>query len=160
MKVLTKDECQQWCERLGLGVSEFGTPVFPSQPAPTDFDIPSDAGRRVALAREHLATFRDSPEVLVWMTEWGVWPSSERMHMFDRFRLSYGLNSPLIEHPGHLLARVEFETTSSLATFAILFLWDCYVVASDRRAMLFYCHDEFGTFGANSVEPVSGTNAG
>jgi hypothetical protein len=158
MKVLTKAECQQWCERHGVPVPETTVPVFP--PDSKEFSIPSDAGRRVALTQEHLSVFQDASEILVWMTEWNVWPSGERMHMFERFRSSYGVSTPLIEHPGHLLSRQEFETTGSLVAFAILFLWDCYVVASDRRAMLFYSHDEFGRLSANSVEQISGANAG
>lgn len=150
MKVLTKAQCKKWCEEHGVPVPELTGPVFPSEAA--EFRIPGDAGRRVALTREHLSSFRESPEFLVWMTEWSVWPSGERMHMFDRFRASYGVSTPLSKHPGHLLSRDEFETTGSLVGFGILFLWDCYVAASDGRALLFYSHDEIGWISTNRVK--------
>jgi len=120
----------------------------------TDSDGFSDStgcGIESALAREHLVAFRSAPDVLLWITEWGVWPSGERMHIFERFRLSYGVDSPLIKHPGHLLTQDEFETTWSLAIFAILFLWDCYVLASNKQVVLFYSHDEFGNITEKKV---------
>jgi hypothetical protein len=160
MEVLTKSECQQWCERFRFPIPEFSMPIFPSLPVPKEFTIPSDAGRRVALAREHLVSFRSGSKVLVWITGWSVWPSGECMHMFDGFRTSFGVSTPLIEHPGHLLSRYEFEVTSSLVTFAILFLWDCYVLSADSRAMLFYSHDGFGRLSASGVEQISGSSTG
>ena len=160
MRILTKAECQQWCEEHGFGLSSSGKPSILGAPEGADFRIPKDAGARLALAQGHLRKFREAPEVLVWITEWAVWPSGERMHMFDRFRLSYGVASPLIEHPGHLLGHDEFEETSSMAAFAILFLWDCYVLACDKRAALFYSHDEFGSVSAGEVEQDASGNAG
>lgn len=153
MELLKRSECLRWCERKGIPLSRNGKPEIPSVSEIEEFSIPADAGQRVALVRQHVALFEGDAEVLIWITDWSVWPSGEQIHMFDRFRLSYGFESGLTERPGHLLKNNEFEELSSLVTFAALFLWDCYVVAADGRKSLFYSHDEFGTVTRSGVEP-------
>ena len=108
------------------------------------FEIPEDAGRRVALVASHLNERAGSSSTLVWFTEWGVWPSSERQHIFDRFRASYGEHRLLIDAPGHLLSVEERDELLSLVTLGVLFLWDVYVVADSVPFVLHYSHDEWG----------------
>src|SRR5579871_2633032 len=47
---------------------------------------------------------------LLWITEWGIWPSSENHHLYYRLRQSYGDNRLLQEAPGHLFLEHETET--------------------------------------------------
>jgi hypothetical protein len=108
------------------------------------FDIPGDAGRRVALVASHFNERALGATTLVWFTDWSVWPSGERPHIFDRFRASYGERRPLIDAPAHLLAVEEREELLSLVTLGVLFLWDIYVVADDASFVLHYSHDEWG----------------
>jgi len=97
------------------------------------FRIPEGAGRRIALVSNHLGWFRDADRVLVWIAEWGVWRSSERPHIFDRFRQAYGVHEPLTKKCRHLFTADEFEDTVSFVSLAVLFLWDCYVLTRRRR---------------------------
>ena len=92
----------------------------------------------------HLEAFRTSGKTLVWFDDWGVWPSGQRMHMFERFLASYGEQRPLIDSPAFLLAKQEFEDMVSFVTFGILFLWDVRVVGTKAGKILFYSHDEIG----------------
>jgi len=92
----------------------------------------------------HLRSYQGEREILVWFTEWGVWPSSERSHIFDRFRVSYGERRPLIDVPGHVFQTEEYEDLVSFVTLGVLFLWDLYVVASGGKPRLHYSHDEIG----------------
>lgn len=144
MRILEAPECREWLSANGVHIAPTGNPVEISEKPTEQFSIPSDTGRRIALVRQHMEHFRDSSAVLVWITEWGVWPSSERMHIFQRFRLSYGVDRSLHDGPGHLFSRDEFEDCISLATLAVLFLWDCHVFAPEVGASLFYSHDEHG----------------
>ncbi len=109
-----------------------------------DFDIPEDAGRRVALLENLFRDFPEGGEVLLWITEWGVWPSGERLHMFKRFLASYGEDRQLDDVPAFVFGANEREDLISFAAFAILFLWDCHVLTSDGEAWLFLSHDEMG----------------
>lgn len=115
------------------------------------FDIPEDAGRRVALVATHLNERAGASSTLVWFTEWGVWPSSERRHIFDRFRASYGEHRRLIDVPGHLLSVEERDELLSLVTLGVLFLWDVYVVADNAPFVLHYSHDEWGWLGQRAA---------
>jgi len=109
-----------------------------------DFKIPSDTGQRIALLS---GLFRNMPadqEILLWFTEWGVWPSSERAHMFERFRNSYGEHRHLSDAPAFVFSTAEREDLISFAGFGILFLWDCHVLTSSGDTWLFLSHDEIG----------------
>jgi hypothetical protein len=145
MEPLTEAQCRRWCLDKGLELDPHKRPdLFLGKKHVRQFKIPNDAGARVALVREHLEPFRKESKVLVWLDEWGVFPSGERMHVFDRFRLSYGITAPLIEKRGHELRREEFEDTTSFVTLAVLFLWDCYVLTPSGRPALWFSHDEVG----------------
>jgi hypothetical protein len=89
-----------------------------------------------------MARFADEPEVLVWFTEWGVWPSAERPHIFTRLRASYGELRPLIDIPAHVFAPSEVEDALSFVTLGVLFLWDVNVIGRGGARMLQYSHDE------------------
>ena len=108
------------------------------------FNIPSDAGQRVAMTRNHFEPMRGSDEVLIWIEDWGVWPSGEHMPMFTRFREALGIRGGLIDRRGHLVREEQFEDGLSVIAFAALFLWDCYILPSSGRDFVFYSHDEVG----------------
>lgn len=108
------------------------------------FEIPADAGRRVALVAAHLEHFASEPQTLVWFTEWGVWPSCERPHIFERFRASYGEMHALNEVPAHVFTPSEREDALSFVTLGVLFLWDVFAVGGGARRFVHYSHDEVG----------------
>lgn len=141
MKFLTKNDSVKWCRENQIYLDERELPSIAKNPK--DFNIPSDAGKRIALIASQFEHFRDEDEILIWITDWGVWPSSERLHIFDRLRLSYGEKRLLIEIPAHLVSKNEYEDGLSILTLAVLFLWDCYVLTKDGK-FLFYSHDECG----------------
>jgi hypothetical protein len=142
MNVISKSDAAQWCRARQLSVDQRGYPEKPD--AAEEFPIPEDAGRRVALVAEHLRDSAQSPTTLVWFTAWGIWPSSERRHIFDRFRASYGEQRRLIDAPAHILGLEERDELLSLVTLGVLFLWDVYVAAENGVLLLHYSHDEWG----------------
>jgi hypothetical protein len=139
MTVLSEIQARAWCEERGRILTKNGRPVLPSNAE--QFPIPSDAGQRVAMVARDLSTFSSDSEILVWFTKWGIWPSAERQHIFDRLRASYGETRSLIDSPGHLFSRREFEDMVSFVTLGVLFLWDVFVVGT---RLLHYSHDEIG----------------
>jgi hypothetical protein len=153
MKVLAPQKAAAWCVAHNVTLSSHGLPE--RSDAELRFEIPHDAQKRVSLVGQAMEAFRDEPLFLVWFDDWAVWPSGQRMHIFDRVRMSYGETRRLIDSPGHLFDGVEFEDGTSFATIAALFLWDCYVVTPERTKLLFLSHDEFGaTKGVDLVERV------
>ena len=142
MKFLTLEDARKWCTENDVALNERGLPF--RLPNAVQFDIPSDAGQRVALVKSQLEHFQDCKEILIWINDWSVWESGERIHIFYRFRQSYGEKRLLKEIPAHLMTGNEFEEGISIATLAVLFLWDCYILTKENQKFCFYSHDEFG----------------
>jgi hypothetical protein len=93
------------------------------------FKIPVDAQKRVYLVNQAMEAFADEPSYLVWFDDWSVWPSGQRMHIFDRFRRLTEKHGGSSTRPATSLIRKEIEDATSFVTIAALFLWDCYVVS-------------------------------
>jgi hypothetical protein len=142
VRVLSPKEAAAWCHTHDVALSDHGLPE--RSDADLKFEIPCDAQKRVYLVGRAMEAFADEPSYLVWFDDWSVWPSGQRMHVFDRFRLSYGETRRLIDSPGHVFDRKEIEDATSFVTIAALFLWDCYVVSPGRSRMVYLSHDEYG----------------
>ena len=122
-----------------------GKPKDPRNRRNNQFAIPVDAGRRVFLVSDLLGRFEGKTIVVVF-SDWSVWPSGQRMHIFDRLRLSYGESRPLIKTPIHVFEKDEFEGAVSFVTLGVLFLFNVEVFAKDS---VFFSHDEYGTASFN-----------
>jgi hypothetical protein len=88
--------------------------------------------------------FRDAEQFLVWFDDWGAWPSGQRMHVFEKFRLGYGETRSISAAPAHIFIDAEIEDAVSFVTIGVLFLWDCYVLTPQGTKALFFSHDEWG----------------
>jgi hypothetical protein len=142
VKNLTVAQARRWCASQGVSLDSRSRPAAPARVS--TFRVPEDAGKRVALVNGDMRMFRRSGSVLFWVTEWSVWPSAERPHIFERFRASYGVTSPLNEIPAHQFGSAEHEDLVSFVTLGVLFLWDVFVVSPRGRPMVHYSHDEHG----------------
>lgn len=143
MKFISKIEAENWCKSNGIPLDERSLPQVEKKQL-NSFEIPKDSGQKIAMARKHYEQFRNEKEILIWVTDWGIWPSSECMHIFERFRISYGEKRNLIEAPTHIFNQTEFEDALSLLTLTALFSWDCYVLNVTGNKIIFYSHDEYG----------------
>jgi hypothetical protein len=141
MRVLSKEDAVRWCGQRGVPVHAGRVPEVPSG---EEFQIPNDAGARIALVARHLGPYSGDTETLVWFTNWGVWSSGERPHIFTRFLASYGETRPLSEAPAFLFETAEFEDAVSFVTLGVLFLWDVFVLSGDTGRRVQYSHDEWG----------------
>ena len=143
MKIISELEAGKWCQSRGLPLNERGLLAVRAIPDAFEFSIPRDAGQRVALAKHQMERLAIDTSCLVWLDDWSVWPSAQWHHLFERFRLSYGCKDHLIDRPAHIIDKAEVDAAVSIAVYAILMLWDCYVI-TDRGSWLYYSHDEYG----------------
>jgi hypothetical protein len=120
-----------------------------------EFPLPKDSGRKVWLARFLYGLVDPSPELLMWLGDWAVWPSNQHMPLFSRFRQAFGENRPLIDAPGHLVTREEADDAISILAVSMLFYWDCHVLTASGRDVLFVSHDEFGWFSSRNISLVA-----
>jgi hypothetical protein len=158
MRFLTYAESGDWCSRRGYPIRQREGHIVGPEPdiqahefPRAEFVLPIDSGRKVWLARFLYGLVDSSPELLIWLGDWGVWPSSQHMPLFSRFRQAFGEHRPLIEAPGHLVAPDEIEDGVSILTMSLFFLWDCHLLTASGRDVVFVSHDELGWFGSRDV---------
>jgi hypothetical protein len=94
-----------------------------------------DSGKKVWLARFLYALVPPSPELPIWLGDWAVWPSSQHMPLFTRFREAFGEKRPWIDAPGHLLKPEEANDAISIISVALLFFWDCHLIPDATRSL-------------------------
>jgi hypothetical protein len=125
MQVLSRQAAMSWCQAHGIALDDWDLPK--RSDAESRFEIPNDTQKRVYLVSQAKKAFDGDPLLLVWFHDRSVWPSGQRMHVFDRFRRSYGETRLLIDSPGHLLEGNEIEDAIS---FVSLPCCSCGIVTS------------------------------
>lgn len=152
MRFYTKDECEGWLrgrelskpdEVPGLGVE---TLWYPKKSIPV-----------FALAHWIATSLTHRRPALLWLTEWGIWPSSENWHLYYKLRQSYGDNRLLHEAPGHLFLEHESEDLASFLQLSILNGWGGYFLSGSDSVNAFFSHDEYIDFYAeneNGLEEI------
>ena len=149
MHFLSVDQCESWCEgRVDL-VPARG-PLPPAR-LPRFARVPVEVDFAFTAGLERALTPRD--ECLLWVTQSGIYRSSENLHLYYRLRQSYGDARQLHEGPGHLFHRYESADLISFLQLGILCAWDMHVIPSDGYARAFVSHDEFVDFAANDANP-------
>jgi len=135
-----REEVADWLKAHGFvaGPDELAH----DQPAVT-FKIPVDAGRKTALARVLLGLLKDDQEAMLYIDEWGVFPSCEDTVLFDAFRRSLGTERPLIELPGQIFDANEFRYAQSLVGMVLYFFWGGLLVSGSGRLVVRVSHDEW-----------------
>jgi hypothetical protein len=151
VRFLSHNESAAWCRKHVYPVNEGNCYGHALPQVRDNFDLlellyPDDSGKKIALARHVMRWFQHRGELLLWIDEWGVWPSCEHMPLFVRYRQAFGEARPLIEAPGHLVEEDEFDDGLSVLAVAVLFIWDCHVLSAQRGPVFFCSHDEWTGF--------------
>jgi hypothetical protein len=84
--------------------------------------------------------------VLLWITEWDIWSSSENVHLYYKLRQSYGDYRLLQEAPGHLFLGHESEDLASFLHITLSNGWGGYVLTDADYVNAFLSHDHFIDF--------------
>jgi hypothetical protein len=85
-------------------------------------------------------------DVLLWMTEWGIWSNSENLHLYYRLRQSYQDFRLLHDAPGHLFLKHETADLISFLHLAMLNGWGGYLISFSGRERVFFSHDAYMQF--------------
>jgi hypothetical protein len=84
--------------------------------------------------------------VLLLITEWGIWGSSENWHLYYKLRQAYGDQRLLHEAPGHLFLEHEGEDLTSFLQISMLNGWGGYILTGANYVNAFFSHDEYIDF--------------
>lgn len=158
MKFLNYQECAAWCSARRFPTRQIGGYIVGPHPdlrSPefhfVDFTPPSESGRKVWFAKFLYSLVDPFPELLLWLGDWAVWPSSQHMPLFTRIREALGEQRPLIEAPGNLAMPADAEDAISIMAVSLLFVWNCHVLTASGRDAIFISHDEFGWFASRDA---------
>ena len=142
MQILDRKQSIDWLVAKGLSVSE-NNPSFSQFYKVMDTRIPGDSGRKSAISRALVSQFDANGESLLWINEFGIWPSSEERNLFDGFRRSLGERRALHEAPGHLFSKSDLANVTSLLAMALYFIWGAVLYSPEKGLAIEIDHDEF-----------------
>jgi hypothetical protein len=150
MRCYTNSECESWLtERNRLKPNEAPGLVVHTESI--------EDARAFPLAHQFAKHWTYESDVLLWITEWGIWPSSENWHLFYKLRQTHHETRLLHEAPGHLYLAFEMDELASMLQLAILNGWGGYLLTDSDYVSAFFSHDEYVNFysleNAN-LEPV------
>jgi len=153
MWYLSKEDSQAWCEGHGFHLDAKRHPIIDGRKYSVITSVAETNWARLTWVSRFIASYlAPFDECLLWVTTWGVWGSSENLHLFYRLRESYGERRQLEAAPGHLFLRYEEADLATFIQLALLFGWDFYLLPSPTYRTAFVSHDEFVQFCTDDEE--------
>jgi hypothetical protein len=149
MRFLAPDECRTWCSAR-IDLEPEGTPQRPSAVA-LYARVP--ASNEMAFCQRLEQALQPRDACLLWVTSWGVWRSSENLHLYYRLRQSYSDQVLLHERPGHLFLDYEVPDLVSFLQVGLLSGWDMHLIPAGGYARVFVSHDGYVEFAADTSNP-------
>jgi hypothetical protein len=150
MKFYTQQQCEEWLAQRNR------VPPDQDKSLPAErFDYPNEGYRffPIASAIAHSITYRQP--VLLWVMQWGIWPSSENWQLYYKLRQTYGDHRLLPDAPGHLFLEYEAEDLSTFLQVAMLSGWDGYILTEANYVNALFSHDEYMDFFTHAPENLS-----
>ena len=141
MRFYTQQQCEEWlAQRRRLLPDQDKS--LPAQ----RFDYPNEGYRffPIASAIAHSIMYRQP--TLLWVTEWGIWPSSENWQLYYKLRQTYRDHQLLQDAPGHLFLEHEAEDLSTFLQLGMLSGWGGYILTGANYVNAFFSHDEYIDF--------------
>jgi hypothetical protein len=138
----SKDECASLLETLGHSTT-FLEALKRNDPSSASLrvNVSDDATRVLWLARALPRWLRFGSGWLLWLTEYGIWPSRENLHLLCQLRASYGERRSYVDSPGHEFLSYEGADLQSYLTLLMLFGMGGYLVAIGGPGVVFLSHD-------------------
>ena len=147
MHFLTLPECRTWAE----GHLPLTPDGFPARPSASKRYVRGPLDPSLAFCRRLDQSLQPREACLLWVTDWGIWHSSENLHLYYRLRNSYGDTRSLSDAPGHLFHDFEAPDLVSYLQIGILNGWDLHLLPLGGYARAFVSHDEYVDFVANDA---------
>lgn len=141
MKIIDYEQAVEWLSRRGLNPGNGFQDQFPGI---ASFEIPSDTGRRTAMARllaDEVCSMKRPGLLLV--TGWGVWPSGENWALFSMVRRGMGEGRTVADAPGHVFESEDRSELECMLDIILYFLWDAVLVIGNGSIICHFSHDEF-----------------
>ena len=146
MRFYTQEECEGWLSGLGRRRPDLVPDLHSKRlfypPLPYQMFVLAEW---IALQLTH------HMPVLLWITEWGIWPSHENWHLYYKLRQTDHDHRLLHEAPGHLFVEHEAHDLVSFLQLAMLNGWGGYFLPHAGWVNAFFSHDGFVDFYAQRI---------
>ena len=138
----TKEQAFQWVSDLGLDAAALsGECVDRFAPNSIRMALTESRTSEYVVAKAIAKAIGSVPEMCLWITEYGIWPSTENWHLYYALRRTYGDARRLGEAPAHQFLGYE---TADLVTFLhlmLLFRWGGHLVSAPSGVSIDISHD-------------------
>lgn len=150
LRFYTQQECDDWLRGRQRAIPDESPGGFSER-----LVYPPEPLRMFFIAQWIATSLTYRMPALLWITEWGIWPSSENLHLYYKLRQSYSDHRLLQEAPGHLFLEHETADLASFLQIAILNGWGGYVLTHAGYVNAFFSHDGYIDFFAEADESLS-----
>lgn len=158
MRFLASNECAEWCEDHGVGLDERRLPTPDvSLGHRARLVYVDDPGHSIAVRPDVVAATVAAlglwDECLVWVTLWGVWPSTEDWPRYYQLRGERGERRSLEAAPGHVATPADGALLTTLVELMMTQGWEGHVLAARAgvvEARAFISHDEWVALASRS----------
>ena len=141
MQIVSLSEGQQWLarHRKAYIAAEKAWPLAKRN----SYGVPTDSGRKTALARLLSSVFTGKEGGLLWIRDWSAFPSSANLDLFYGYRKYLADERLLIDAPCHVFSKDDTDSVQSLLCMSLYFYWDTVLVASGWDVVVTTSNDEF-----------------
>ena len=152
MRFLTATESETWIRARSVALPESDFLAHQGEGhVRVRASLPPTLGQVLWFSRFIGGCLEPRSECLLWVTQFGLWRSSENWHLYYKLRQSYGDIRLLDEAPGHLFLNFEEPDFVSFLQFGILAGWDMWLIpqldcGEPDTARVFVSHDEWVAF--------------
>jgi hypothetical protein len=137
----TAAESRDLVQALGYDAEELRKKQSAASPGAIRIHVAESPRASIALAKQFVSWLTPLESRLLWIVEYGIWPSSENQHLYYRLRSSYGDLRELHEAPGHYFLAHEAADLATFLQLTLLFGWGAHVLSSSKQTSLFVSHD-------------------
>jgi hypothetical protein len=160
MEFLELNQICEWASKNGLKVDDLLRVQLPNLPCQHHafYASRSRSGEERSHARDLINRLGGWDECVVWVRQWGVWPSHEDWPAFFAWRGARGGKRSLEVVPGHRFHGEESEGLIDLLQLTMENAWDADVLVSrkgnayEKRAHI--SHDDWFEVYASQVQRV------
>ena len=151
MRFLEINEIWAWCAEHGIHL-ESGDSRPKPDPAFThrkqiQYAFGRRSGREAEFGTACIQALGEWDECLLWVTQWGVWPSGEDWPRYYAARGRRDMRLSLRDAPGHWFGQGEKADLLEFFTMVLEFAWDAYVLpvhaVSGTGVRVEISHDEW-----------------
>lgn len=147
MKFLSEQDFFETLGNHGVVRDSLETHILPDGSSDKiSFPVPAKHSQIMHFSRTLMRMSSPKSGLLLLPTEWGIWPSSENLHLYYSLRKYQGEGSSLREAPCHSFSPDELDAALDFIYLFSLFSWGFYLFSFWQADIAFVSHDEYVTY--------------